>query len=182
MVKTAYFASLQSPWNFSRQSLLDERSQKNICHHHDVAPPPRISMTLSHHPYLSSIAPGRSSRLHPVVYSWTSCLCSSIWRGPLEYVTYEYTKYYRLNCFSHIIYTPQTNMYPNIVKYLTHPIGWLVVWFLWHIKLCRLFNAKSMFIQIFQTIQFSMSTQFNCQKTFVFQATQFCLTVLIQTI
>ena len=22
--------------------------------------------------------------------SWTSCLCSSMWRGPLEYVTYEF--------------------------------------------------------------------------------------------
>ena len=39
----------------------------------------------------------------------------------------------------------------------------LVVWVLWHINLCRLFNAKSIFIQIvlFQTIQFSMSTQFH---------------------
>ena len=35
-----------------------------------------------------------------------------------------------------------------------------------HINLCRLFNAKSIFIQIFQTIQFSMSTQFNYQKLF----------------
>ena len=46
-------------------------------------------------------------------------------------------------------------------------IGWLVVWlvgFLWHINLCKLFNAKSIFMKIvlFQTIQFSMSTQFNC--------------------
>ena len=54
---------------------------------------------------------------------------------------------------------------------------WLVVWVLWHINLYRLFNAKSIFIQIvnslFQTIQFSMSIQFNCQKTFLFQAIQF---------
>ena len=35
-------------------------------HHHQVAPPARISLTLSHHPSLSSIAPGRFSRLHPV--------------------------------------------------------------------------------------------------------------------
>ena len=34
----------------------------------------------------------------------------------------------------------------------------------------------------FQTIQFSISTQFNCQKTFLFQAIQFSQTVLIQTI
>ena len=35
-------------------------------HHHHVTPPARISLTLSRHPSLSSIAPGRSSRLHPV--------------------------------------------------------------------------------------------------------------------
>ena len=48
---------------------------------------------------------------------------------------------------------------------------WLVVWVLWHINFCRLFNAKSMFMQkvLFQTIQFSMSTQFNCQKHFYFK-------------
>ena len=36
----------------------------------------------------------------------------------------------------------------------------LVGWVLWHINLCRLFNTKSIFMQIvlFQTIQFSMST------------------------
>ena len=38
----------------------------------------------------------------------------------------------------------------------------LVGWVLWYIKLCRLFNAESIFMQIvlFQTIHFSMSTQF----------------------
>ena len=63
-------------------------------------------------------------------------------------------------------------------------VGWLSGWFLRHINLCRLFNAKSIFIQIvlFQTIQFSMSTEFNCQKTFLFQTIQFSETVLIQTI
>ena len=35
-------------------------------------------------------------------------------------------------------------------------------------------------IVLFQTIQFSMSTQFNCQK--LFQAIQFIQTVLIQLI
>ena len=49
-------------------------------------------------------------------------------------------------------------------------VCWLVVGVLWHINLCKLFNAKSIFMQIvlFQTIQFSMSTQFNCQKHFYF--------------
>ena len=35
---------------------------------------------------------------------------------------------------------------------------------------------------LFQTIQFSMTTQFNCQKTFLFQAIMFSQTDLIQTI
>ena len=36
----------------------------------------------------------------------------------------------------------------------------LLVWFLWHINLCRLFNAQSIFMKIilFQTIQFSIIT------------------------
>ena len=36
-------------------------------------------------------------------------------------------------------------------------VGWLVGWYLWHIKLCAFFNAKSIFIQIitFQTIRLS---------------------------
>ncbi len=37
-------------------------------------------------------------------------------------------------------------------------------------------------IVLFQTIQFSMSTQFNYKKTFLFQAIQFSQTVLIQII
>ena len=65
-------------------------------------------------------------------------------------------------------------------------VGWLVGWLgLWHINLCRLFKAKSIFMQIvlFQTIQFSVSAQFNCQKlSFLFQAIQFIQTVLIQLI
>ena len=45
-----------------------------ICRHfsacvfviYHVMPLPRISLTLSHHPSLSSVTPGRSSRLYPV--------------------------------------------------------------------------------------------------------------------
>ena len=46
-------------------------------------------------------------------------------------------------------------------------VSWLVGW---HINLCRSFNVNSIFMQIvlFRTIQFSMSTQFNCQKHFYF--------------
>ena len=51
----------------------------------------------------------------------------------------------------------------------TYPVGCLV---LWHINRCRLFNAKSIFMQIviqFHTNQLSMSIQFNCQKDFSFK-------------
>ena len=58
---------------------------------------------------------------------------------------------------------------------------WLVGWVLWHINLCRLFNAKSIFIRP------RISTQFKCKyslivKTFIFQTIQFIQTVLIQLI
>ena len=46
---------------------------------------------------------------------------------------------------------------------------WLVGWVLWHINLCRLFYPESIFMLksvLFQTIQLSMSTQFNCQRHF----------------
>ena len=51
-------------------------------------------------------------------------------------------------------------------------VGWLVVvWVLWHINLCRLFNAKSIFMNIllFQTIQFHISTQFKCKYRLIVQ-------------
>ena len=59
----------------------------------------------------------------------------------------------------------------------------LVGWLLWHINLRRLFNPKSIFMKIvlFQTIQFSISTQFKWGK-FLFQAIQFSQAVLIQLI
>ena len=48
---------------------------------------------------------------------------------------------------------------------------------LWQTNHCRLFNAKSIYIYIstvlFQTIQFSISTQFKMSKTVLFQAIQF---------
>ena len=40
--------------------------QKKTDNHHHVALPTQISLMLSRHLSLSSIAPGRSSRLHPV--------------------------------------------------------------------------------------------------------------------
>ena len=47
-------------------------------HHHHHVPPAQISLTLSHHPSLLSIAPSRSSRLHPVLAQ--SC-CFSVLAG-----------------------------------------------------------------------------------------------------
>ena len=82
--------------------------------------------------------------------------------------------FHSLNSFSHVMYVPQSSRYwQNIAKLLTHSQNLLlgkkslVGWFLWHINLCRLFNAKSIFI--FKTIQFSTSTKFNCQKHFYFK-------------
>ena len=43
----------------------------------------------------------------------------------------------------------------------------MVGWFLWHINLSRLFDIKSSVL--FQTIQFSMNTQFNCEKHLYFK-------------
>ena len=56
----------------------------------------RIFLTLSRHPSLLSIASGRSSGIHPVMYllyvgsCWLSCFCLSMWRGQQEYITYEF--------------------------------------------------------------------------------------------
>ena len=65
-------------------------------------------------------------------------------------------------------------------------VAWLGGWVLWLINLCRLVNAKAVYMPkksvLFQTIQFSMSTQFNCQKPILFQAIQFSQTFLFQTI
>ena len=51
-----------------------------------------ISLTLSHHSSLSSIASGRSSRLHPerVEISWSANICMFVWRGAFEKVAYEF--------------------------------------------------------------------------------------------
>ena len=68
-------------------------------HHHHDALSAWIFLTLSRYPSLSDIAFGRSSGLHPVsalsccMYvcpSLTSSLCSSLRKGPREYITYEF--------------------------------------------------------------------------------------------
>ena len=67
-------------------------------HHHHVVQLARISLTLSCHPSLSSIAPGWSSRLHSVFgtellkigSSWSSNLCSFVWGGPQESNVYGF--------------------------------------------------------------------------------------------
>ena len=76
---------------------------------------------------------------------------------------------------------PPVFTWPKFVTFYpsNNLVGWLFG-FYGVINLCRLFNTKSIFMQIvlFQTIQFSMSTQF--VKKFLFQAIQFSQTVLIQ--
>ena len=60
-------------------------------HHHEVMPSALISLTLTRHPSLSSIA---TSCIGPellyVGSSWSSCLYSSMWRSPQEHVLYEF--------------------------------------------------------------------------------------------
>ena len=52
----------------------------------------------------------------------------------------------------------------------------MVSWVLWHIKLCRLFNAKSIFIQIISSISNnSVLHEYSLSKTFLFQAIQFSI-------
>ena len=66
--------------------------------------------------------------------------------------------------------------------------GWLVGWLiLWHINLCRLFNAKSIFIQISNSISnnsVSVKQKYTVQSsvTVLFQVILFSQTVLIKTI
>ena len=67
----------------------------------------------------------------------------------------------------------------------TSLIGWLLIWILWHINLCRLYNATSIFIQMICFISNNSvyhEYTFQLSKTFLFQAIQFRQTVLIQTI
>ena len=59
----------------------------------------------------------------------------------------------------------------------------IACWVLWYINLSRLFNAKSFFIQIkFYFKEFSFALVHSLSKTFLPQAIQFSLTVLIQLI
>ena len=58
------------------------------------------------------------------------------------------------------------------MKYYNPKESWLVAWVLWNINFCRLFNAKSIFIQIISSISNnsqSMNTQFNWQKHIYFK-------------
>ena len=61
----------------------------------------------------------------------------------------------------------------------------LFVWILCHINLCRLFNTKSIFVQINSFIS-NNSVLHNyavlLSKTFLFEANQFSQTILIKTI
>ena len=75
---------------------------------------------------------------------------------------------------------PPKIIYRSVKSYNTYILNIydLVGWVLWHINLCRLFNAKSIFIQIFSSVWVHNLIV----KTFLFQAIQFIQTVLIQLI
>ena len=63
--------------------------------------------------------------------------------------------------------------------------GWSVGWVLGHVNLSRLFNTKSIFIQIISSIfkQLSLAwVHILMVKSFLFQAIQFIRKVLIQPI
>ena len=75
----------------------------------------------------------------------------------------------------------------DIFKNYSFPIGpcakSLFVWVLWHINICRLFNAKSIFIQVNCSI--SNNSVFHkytvlSSKIVLFQAIQFSLAVIIE--
>ena len=68
-----------------------------ISSHHHIVPSAQISLTLFatllYHPLLLVGLQGYILPRHRAVvcgYRWSSCLCSSMWRGPQEYVTYEF--------------------------------------------------------------------------------------------
>ena len=58
---------------------------------------------------------------------------------------------------------------PNLLNnFHIYKMVWLVVWVLWHINPCRLFNAKSIFKQITSSLS-NNSVQFNSQECFYFK-------------
>ena len=69
----------------------------NRHHHHVSSARISLALSLSRHSSISSIASGRvfkatsriGTELLYVGLSCSSSLCSSMWRGPLEYITYE---------------------------------------------------------------------------------------------
>ena len=147
------------------------------------------------HPHSISLVPHRSKELRKLQSLCTShktsnnglhihvlnyiyiymCACVCVWKRKGRH-------YRKLN--RHFVIRKTSVKHINLIFHIVFPFsyywillhtlliyGWLVVWILWHIKLCRLFNAKSIFIQIvlFQTIQFSMITQINYQNHFYFK-------------
>ena len=82
---------------FGSNSIVQSFIRIIIIYHHHVTPSARISLIFSRHTSLSFIAPGLVFRatsrmcteLLYVGSSWSPGLCSSMWRGPQEYITYE---------------------------------------------------------------------------------------------
>ena len=84
--------------------------------------------------------------------------------------------FFHLSLF--LIHLDICHFYRNLLFFASRK-NRFVVWVLWHINLCMLFKAKSIFMKIvlFQTIPFSISTQFKCKYSLFLSQT-----VLIQII
>ena len=82
------------------------------------------------------------------------------------FIVYLVTKKSKIEL--NLLKTSKTNGNTNAVRL----VGWWVGWVLRYINLCRLFNAKSVFIETVSFIsyfQFKISTQFNRQRHFYFK-------------
>ena len=64
--------------------------------------------------------------------------------------TVQYSSYFFVSCYT--VASQHLTSVNNVSVALHGLVGWLVVWVLWHINLCRLSNAKSIFIQIISSV------------------------------
>ena len=88
------FQNLSNSILFTFQLPNGRYSSRDHHHHHHATLSARISLTFSRHVvhcfrHVLRATSRISIELLYVVLSWSSCLCSSIWKGPLEYVTYK---------------------------------------------------------------------------------------------
>ena len=122
-LKSGYFFENKIESNKILKNFLDwiiQTSSFYIHHHHHIAPSARISLALSHHPTLLSIASGRSTscigtELLYVSSSWLSCLCS--WSGPQE--SYSELNYHDQKIWRTLAYDSCFNLIRSYQQYIT---------------------------------------------------------------